>query len=511
MKLFSVQQIREIENKAAELGMSHQRMMENAGSAAAGFIRKNMDIRKKRIAVLCGNGNNGGDGFVVARKLFENDGEVTVILADGLPRTETATENLIAVRERDIPIVDYAGEPGKAVLHIKTADVIVDALYGIGFHGRAEGSAGQIIETVNRLKVPVFAVDMPSGGDCNTGAVEGACIRADYTLTFIGHKTGQVIFPAAEYVGDRILCDIGLPEEAYENMDYEAILIDFETVRSYFPKRQHNTNKGDYGKALIVAGSYGMAGAAAIAARASVLSGAGLTVCALPKSIDPLVASGLYEPVYRPLAETMDGILSNYTGSMLEDELQKADACLFGPGLGRSGEIAVLLHRLIERSEKPLVIDADGINAAAENIDIWKRKKASVILTPHPGEMARLTGLTIEEVQANRLKLAGDFACEHGVTVVLKGAGTVIALPDGKRYINTTGNPGMATGGTGDMLSGMMVSFLAQGMDTEHAAVAAVYLHGLAGDMAAQRCSQHSLTPTEMLNELPGVFLKTEH
>lgn len=511
MKLFTGEQIKMIENKAAEQGMSHLRMMENAGSAAARIIKERYGAKNKNIAVVCGRGNNGGDGFVTARKLFDEGAEVSIILVNGLPQTEVAIETLIKAREKGVPILNSESGQNKAMLFIKTADVIVDCIFGTGFHGEPRGDAALVIEEVNSLNVPVVSLDMPSGANCDDGTVAKVCVKADLTVTFIAYKIGQFIYPAVDFIGELVLADIGLPSTAFENMETNYNLIDIAEVKLLFSKRKRNSNKGDYGKALIIAGSYGMSGAAAIAGNACVLSGAGLTVLAVPRSVYSVIGGALFEPIYKPMGETADGTFSLSAVGGLLKQVGKASAVLIGCGMGVCLDTKEIVKRVILEANVPLVIDADGINCVASNIDILRAAKAPIVLTPHPGEMARLTGLSVAEVQAERQKVASDFAVAFQVTLVLKGANTVIAFPDGSVFINNKGNAGMATGGTGDLLAGMMVSFIASGMAAESAVIAAVHLHSLAGDRVAKRYSERCLTPSEMLNELPSLFLEIEN
>jgi hydroxyethylthiazole kinase-like uncharacterized protein yjeF len=511
MKLFTSEQIKNIENKAAEQGMSHRRMMENAGSAAARVIKDKYGVKNKRIAVVCGRGNNGGDGFVAARKLFDEGAEVNIILVSGLPQTEISTENLIKAREKGLPILNIEQHQNKAMLFIKTADMIVDCIFGTGFHGEPKGEAALMIKAVNMLNVPIVSVDMPSGANCDDGTVASVCVKANITVTFIAYKTGQFIYPAVDFIGELVLADIGLPNTVFETSETNENLIDTDEVKRLFSKRKRNSNKGDYGKALLIAGSYGMSGAAAIAGRASVLSGAGLTILAVPKSVYSIVGATLFEPIYKPMGETADGMFSLSSLNEILKQVAKASAVLIGCGMGVCLDTKEIVKKVVQKSKVPIVIDADGINCITSNINILRDTKAPIILTPHPGEMARLTGLAIAEVQAQRQKVAVDFAVEHHVILVLKGANTVIAFPDGSIYINNKGNAGMAVGGTGDMLAGMIVSFIASGLTAENATIAAVHLHSVAGDRVAKRYSERSLTPTEMLNELPALFLEIEN
>ena len=521
MRFFTKDQVRLAEEKSVELGMSWLRLMENAGAAAARVIRETYETAGKKFAVVCGRGNNGGDGYVVARKLRESGAAVAIVQVEGGPLTANAMEMYSRAADYGIRVVNFAAASEEAVMFLKKADYIVDAVFGTGFHGTAQAPADEVIRYINLAPGKTISLDLPSGAECDTGAVGGACVEADLTVAFTALKPCHIASPAAGYCGRVIAASIGMPAEAVDSIPSVMESIDRTYVKSLLRPRERTANKGDFGKALAVCGSYGMAGAAAMAGEAALRTGAGLVCMAVPKSVYPILAGSLKEAVFSPLDETADGTLSFAAAGKLKELLAGSSAALVGCGWGRGPDLAWTLEELLRSATCPLVLDADalnilsetretGINGPSRRIDILKIVKAPLVLTPHPGEMARLTGTTVAAVQADRVECARRFAAEYGVVLVLKGAGTVVADPAGRVKVNLTGNPGMATGGSGDMLAGMILSLLAQGLPAREAAEAAVYLHGLCGDRVAAKLSQRGMLPTDMIKELPLLFHEFE-
>ena len=519
MRFFTKDQMRLAEEKSVELGMSWLRLMENAGSAAARVIRETYETAGKKFAVVCGRGNNGGDGYVVARKLRESGAGVVVIQAEGGPLTGNAMEMCQRAVDYGIRMVNFSSASEEAVLLLKKADYVVDAIFGTGFHGAAEGAADEVIRYINLAEGRTISLDLPSGAVCDTGEVQGACVEAELTVAFTALKPCHILSPADRFCGKVAPVSIGMPAEAVDSIPTVMESVDGAYVKRLLSPRKKDANKGDFGKALAICGCYGMAGAAAMAAEAALRTGAGLCRLAIPKSIYPILAASLKEAVFSPLDETPDGALSYAATRKIRRLMDDASAVLIGCGWGRDAELSWLLEALLPHLSCPAVLDADALNILSERrgikdrvrrIDILKAVKAPLVLTPHPGEMARLLDCTVEDVQKNRVECARQFAADHGVTLVLKGAGTVIADPAGRVKINLTGNPGMATGGSGDMLAGMILSFLAQGLPAGDAAAAGVYLHGLCGDRTARRLSQRGMLPTDMIRELPLLFQEFE-
>ena len=506
MQYYSKKQMQAMESRAVEKGGAMEQLMEAAGTAAVRLLQQKWEVRGKAVAILCGKGNNGGDGYVAARLLRDAGAKVSVVLAEGFPATDLA-RNAYGHMGGGVTVTDWNREPRAARQVIAGADYIIDGLYGFGFRGVMPEPVGILAEFVNQCRVPVLSLDIASGVECDTGAVHGPCIQATYTAAFTVPKPGHVLYPGREYCGEVVPMEAGISPEIVAQVTPALETIEGEWVQQCFRPRDSESNKGDYGKLLCVCGSEGMAGAAVMCAAAALRSGAGLVKLALPRSIYPIAASRLLEPVY-VLLDWERGALTSESEARLLEALESASACVIGCGLGAAPGTAQLVKKLLETARCPVVLDADGLNAVCGHLE-WLREAAAkkpVIITPHPGEMARLLGVSIPQVQGDRLAVAKEFAQENGVAVVLKGAGTLIALPNGRAWMNRTGNPGMARGGSGDVLAGMVGSFAAQGMEPSAAARAAVYLHGLAGDRCAQLLSQQGMLPTDMVGRLPYLF-----
>lgn len=507
MQIATVSQIREIENRAMAAGLSDERLMESAGAAAAQYIHK-VSNKPQNAVVLCGNGNNGGDGFVIARLLQELQYTVTVILACGKPKSPTAKaafEKLPAavscIRLSEETIFDAATE-------VSSAAIVVDAVYGIGFHGALPFDVARLFSLVTEAQL-TFAVDLPSGMQADTHSMDPRTFKAKYTLTFIALK------PALADEGSKTVCGhievLSIGTEPYAGADVlpQEHGIRMEDVRALFAPRKADSHKGTYGHLLTVCGSVGMAGAAILSAKAALRSGVGLLTVALPRSIYPIVAAAVPEAVFLPLDETKDGVLARTALKPLLSAVHGKDALLIGCGLGKGESVELLVCELIQNAQCPVVLDADGLNAVSLHIDVLKTAKTPLVLTPHPGEMARLCKTSVAAMQTDRTTIAWRFAEEYGVTLALKGHRTVVA--DGITLrVNGTGNPGMATGGSGDVLAGMIASLSAQGMRPFDATMSGVFLHGKAGDQAAKKMSQHAMLPSDIIEELSGLFLELE-
>ncbi|HOB37281.1 MAG TPA: NAD(P)H-hydrate dehydratase [Candidatus Avimonas sp.] len=511
MLVLNTAQMKAVEAAAIKHGMDELRLMENAGSAAARIIRSRYSVGGKSVALLCGKGNNGGDGFVIARKLLDEGAYVKVILTGGKPATDSAAEMFARLKNTDAEIIDIETEPYIAANRISSADFIVDAVYGIGFKGRLPDRLRSPFRLVNSSSAPVIAVDVPSGVNADTGNSDPDAIKADLTITFTANKTGMTAPAAADFCGKIQVVSIGIDQSLLLPYLSDATEITHDMVKSCFGARQSDTHKGDYGRLLCFCGSKGMAGAAVLAAKAALRCGAGLVICALPESVYPIAAAHIIEPIFCPLPETENGDFALTARKILHEQMIKADTVLIGCGLGQSPRAASLVLDLLENAECPVVLDADGINIIAGHINKLKTARAPIILTPHPGEMSRLTGLSVPYIQSDRARAAREFAEETGAVVVLKGARTVIAAPGMPALVNPTGNPGMATGGSGDVLAGIIAAFCAQGLGGYQAAMCGVYLHSLAGDRAALRLSQRFMLPSDIIDELSGPFLSFEN
>lgn len=506
MKILTAEMTRMTEERAVALGMDWMRLMENAGSAAATVIKKQFAVEKLRVCVVCGKGNNGGDGFVVARKLSEAGADVSVVLGSGHPKTPDALENYRRAADMGIPVFDYINATVQSLNRLRECQLVVDAIFGIGFSGVPGGSEEALIGFINSLDVPVVSLDLPSGVVCDSGKFGGVCVNADITITFSTLKPCHVSYPAAGKCGRVTAVGIGMPDSVFEEVSADMRTIDRADVDMVCARRRPDSHKGDFGRPLLICGSSGMAGAAGMAAKAALRSGAGIVNLAVPKGIYSILAAGIYEAVFTQLDQAEDGGISFSAIPQIKEKLENATSVLIGPGLGRGGDMPRVVEKVVESADCPVIIDADGINALQGGIDIIRSARAEIVMTPHPGEMARFLGRTVDEVESDRIATAREVASLTGAVVVLKGARTVVAAPNSLVYINVTGNAGMATGGSGDMLSGMIAAFLGRGFSAETAACAGVYFHGLAGDKAAEDLTETAMLPSDMIERLPFVF-----
>lgn len=503
MKILTAEQTRQVERLAFKLGMSGERLMENAGSAATRVIKQNFDIASLRAVVVVGQGNNGGDGYVVARKLKEYGAKVSVIMAMGIAMTPDSSLMLSRAKQAQVSVVNYYDDTDLCNNLLDSADIIIDAIFGIGFHGAPDRDVAAIINRINLSKAKKVALDIPSGLSADIGEVCGIAVKADLTVSFIGYKPCQFLYPASANCGNTIAVAIGTPDESVS--EYYAEVITVDTALNSLSNIPKDAHKGTKGTVCIIGGSFGMAGAPMISAKAAMRSGAGIVKVAIAKSIYSAAAPMVPEAVFAPL-DDIDGYL--YSDSIKGEVFKGVDSLLIGPGMGLNDNTVSAVARAISFAKAPTVIDADGLNALANDMTVLNGIKVPIIITPHPGEMARLTGQTVLEIQNNRISVALDFAVKYGVITVLKGAYTVIATPEGRVYINATGNEGMATAGSGDMLAGMIAAFLANGMEPADAAVAGVSLHGAAGDMTADLLGTRGMTVSDMIENLPQIFKK---
>ena len=505
--IYSRGQIADIEDASERLGVSKIELMENAGRAAFEVImqRYNSDINS--VLVVCGSGNNGGDGLVLARLLGEMDIDVTVLLANDEVKSESA--KLMLSKLGNIRAVNYSDVVSELSELIKRADLVVDAIYGTGFHGEIDSHLTPLTECIASAYRKTVALDLPSGVECDSGRAAEKCVKATLTISFIAMKKCHVVYPSAEYCGETVVADIGVPDAAFPECNMYAV--EDEDVSCLIgAARPAVCNKYDFGRALLVCGSYGMVGAAKIAASAAIRCGAGLVSVCTPRSVYPIVASGLSEAVFHPMEETQSGRLSKLCESELLFYTEKSDCTLIGCGMGCDADTRALVDSMVSMSNVPFVIDADGINCIAANINILRKRKVPTVLTPHMGEMSRLCGMACAEIAADPISVGRSFSSEYGVILVLKGPHTMIFAPDGMVYVNMSGNSGMATAGSGDMLAGMIAAFIAQGFDAATSAFVAVHIHGVAGDIAAKRFSERAMTPTDMIGCLCDVFLDYE-
>jgi ADP-dependent NAD(P)H-hydrate dehydratase / NAD(P)H-hydrate epimerase len=510
MKVLNSSQSKELEKKAVEAGTDYLQLMENAGTSAVRFLQKKFSLDQKHVIVLCGKGNNGGDGYVAARQLSELGALVVVLLVQGPPVTDISKDRFACLNGTMVKVISGDEHPEMINAMLLSADFIIDAIFGTGFHGAVPQNLLYTFSNVKRSSATMISLDMPSGANCDTGAVDGECIEADYTISFSTLKNGHLIQPAQSFCGQVVVVPIGIETKLINRQESTLEVTELNEVRAMLKPRKPESNKGDYGKLLCLCGSEGMAGAAIMSAKAAIRCGAGIVQVALPRSIYPIVASQVVEPIFTLLDDYQSSSYMVENQSALSAALSSASACLIGCGLGKNQITSSLVFYMISHSKVPLIIDADGINMIAENINILEAVEVPIVLTPHPGEMARLCNTTVQDIQAHRLEYARSFAKKHHVILVLKGSGTIIAEPNGMTHLNLTGNAGMAKGGSGDVLAGMIASFIAQKVEPTKAAAGAVYLHGAAGDRCAKVFSKCAMLPTDMVDMLPKLFLEIE-
>ena len=497
-----------------EVGIPSMVLMENAGrQVVAALEAAYEDLAGKHVAVLCGPGNNGGDGFVVARTLHQRGVEVSVFVIATMAAVKgDARLNLEILGRLGLAAVEISDEQSWD-LHfseISQCELIVDAIFGTGLKSPLAGMLETVAADVNASGIPVVAVDLPTGLSADHAEPIGECIQAAMTVTLAAPKLPLVLPPGEAKAGNIVVADIGIPPEVLENLAGPRLeLLTREGMREILQPRESDSHKGDYGHVLVVAGSRGKTGAAHLAAVGALRSGAGLVSVATPQSAQPIVAAMGAEYMTVPLEENGDGtVAAGAVESVLELE---PDVIAVGPGLGRGPDVTVFVQELVEKSQSPLVLDADALNALASDPDRLQNSGEGtrpIIITPHPGEMARLANTSVDEVQASRLDVARDFAVQHQIYVVLKGYRTLIATPQGKVFINPLGNPGMATGGTGDVLTGVLAAWLAQLLDAEAACKIAVYLHALAGDLTEADEGEVSMTAGDLAAHLGDAALE---
>ena len=508
--IFTAAEMRALDARAIrELGIPGTRLMDAAGSGAAALIVQWLaPIRGRRVVVVCGKGNNGGDGFVVARRLRARGAAVQVFLAAARREVRgDAAEALAGWRGR-VEAIDAGPDPGALVRALESAELVVDALLGTGVTGAARGQVWAAIDAINeagRRGVPVISLDLPSGLDSDRGVAPGPAVKATRTVTFAGLKRALVLQPGAALAGRVEVVDIGIPAEEVAR-GITTWGLEGDDVRRYFPAREADAHKGRFGHLLIVAGSRGKTGAAVLAGRAALRAGVGLCTIATPASQQPIIAALAPEYMTEPLPETQAGSLALAARERLLELAHRMDAVALGPGLSLDREAQALARALVAEVERPLIADADALSALAGHLDLLRRALGPRALTPHPGEMARMLGGSIETVQGDRLEVTRRFCRDYHVALALKGAGTVVGGPDGHVAVNPTGNPGMAKGGSGDVLTGVVGALLARGLEPMAALEAGCYLHGLAGDLTAASRGEIAMIAGDIVETLPAAL-----
>lgn len=507
MKLASAEQVRGLDAAAiTEIGIPGIVLMENAGRGTVACMNQHFGgFGGKVVSIFVGPGNNGGDGLVIARHLHQQGSRPHVFMVASADKLKgDAATNLAIVERLRIPIHSVAttAELEEAEDYFTKSRAVVDSIFGTGLAREVSGHFAEVIQRINHFACPVIAVDIPSGLHSDTGQPLGVCVQADLTVTFGLAKPGQVLYPGAEYVGRLEVVDIGIPPEVVEQAGIQLELLEKSKVSQWIPARHANSHKGTFGHLLILAGSRGKTGAAILSGKGALHSGAGLVTLCVPRDLDVVFESALIEAMTIPLPAS-EGCLAMDDIAGINEALAGKRAVVLGPGMGTGESTAELVARLYAEVAIPMVVDADALNILARLGDRLVKPPAPRILTPHPGEMARLTGTTGSAVQADRLGCAREYARTHDIYLVLKGAHTVVAAPDGRVAVNPTGNAGMATGGMGDVLSGFLGGLLAQGLSPWQTACLGVYAHGAAADRLQLEMGGQGYLASEVAGELP--------
>lgn len=451
--------------------------------------------------ILCGSGNNGGDGIAAGKYLLEDGFRARLLMIGNREKLTQDSRKMCALLEQQGGMLED-GTPETVKGMLPHADLVIDALFGTGLSRDVSGAYADIIAAVNASECPALACDIASGISADTGEILGCAVRADATVTFNLPKTGQLLPPGTEYTGALTVHDIGIPEEAKEQVYFDGEYVTGDMVKSWLPKPMLESHKGDFGKLLLLCGSEGFTGAAALSAKAALRTGAGLVYLGVPEPVYPILAAKLDAAVVFPLPGNGNGRFGSFAVGEIPERLRDKDACLVGPGIGRCRDTESLVDAVLDTAECPVVLDADGINVLSGHIDRLDRARVPLVLTPHEGEFLRMGG----DLSGGRIAGARAMAEKTGAVIVLKGYRTVTAVPDGRIYVNSTGNPGMATGGSGDVLSGILTCLLGQGMEPARAAAAAVWIHGAAGDAARDRLGVRSMLPTDLIGALPEIL-----
>ncbi len=507
-RLVTGAQMARIDRGAIERGVSGVQLMECAGRGGARVLGDLVNgFPGKRIVVLCGKGNNGGDGFVIADLAASAGASVSAFLLASEDQVRgDARHHLDRARKNGLEIAEIrdSNDLGRISHALSGASAAVDALLGTGIRGGPRGLVAGAIETLRDVSCPILAVDVPSGLDADTGRTDGPCAGATCTVTFGQPKVGQLFYPGRALCGTLYCVDIGLPQAAVDAENVNVQLIAAHGGAPLLPRRSPDAHKGDCGRVVILAGSMGFTGAAALSAQGALRSGAGLVRVGVPESLNDILEVKLTEAMTHPLPEVRKPrCLALRARGEIQRLVADADCVALGPGLGTHRETVQLVRRIVHDIQAPLVLDADGINALAGAADNLKMRAAPTVVTPHPGEFARLTGLGHEAIRSDPIGSAQTLAGEADVIVILKGAPTVVAVPGGRTYVNPSGNAGMASGGSGDVLTGILAALLGQGMDPETAACLGVYVHGLAGDLCAERSCEAGLIAGDIAAALP--------
>jgi len=521
MKLVTPEQMKSIDKKAIEgRGIPGLELMEKAGYGSALVAKKILsgEVEGKKVLIFCGGGNNGGDGFVVGRYLSQWKAEVLFyLLAKRKDLKGDAKANLKKAEELNLPIYEILDE--KDLPEIIKADLVVDAIFGTGFKGEISGLSEKVIELINATKVKRLSIDVPSGLNAKTGEIESLCVKADYTATMGLPKIGHFLHPGKDFSGKVEIIDIGVPGDVLERENINLNVIVQEEVSFLLPKRSGDAYKGNCGRVVLIAGSTGMTGAAALASESCLRVGAGMAILGLPRTLNDIMEIKLTEVMTKPLPDVRKkGALALRGLGEISQILKWGDCLALGPGLGQHFETAELVRRLVKRTNLPTLVDADGLNALAKDSSIFEEIDLPLILTPHIGELSRLIDFPLEEIEKDRIKYAIDTAKKFNCVLVFKGAPTIVASPEGEAFVNSTGNAGMATAGSGDVLTGIIIGLLAQmlfdrrGREVDtimlDAANCGVLIHGLAGDLAKEKKGEMGMIAGDIMEKIPEALKK---
>lgn len=508
MNVVTAAEMRQIDQDTIEgIGIPGIVLMETAGSEIVRVIERHYSTAQS-IVIFVGKGNNGGDGLVIARQLSHTGCDVSIFLVSPAESfTGEARTNLDIARNLGLKIEEIQAD--FAFLDTLHCDLLIDAIFGTGLRGNVRDPIANIINAINDLSIPILSVDLPSGLDADTGHPLGTCIQADKTVTIGLPKRGLLLHPGAELAGELEIVDIGFPQQVIDAQNIKVNWTTEKDAAEWLPSRTPASHKGSYGRVLVIAGSTGMTGAATLTSEAALRVGAGLVTLAIPKSLNPILEVKLSEVMTLALPETEEGSLAASASTHILEFAEKTKSIVaIGPGLSQHPETVALVHQLINENRKRdlglrIVVDADGLNALSQATELISSLGEEAVLTPHLGEMARLTDTPIPSLATDRISIAEKFAQKHRVTLVLKGAPTITSDPKGNTWINSTGNPGMATAGMGDVLTGIIAGLMAQNVSSETAAVLGVYLHGLAGDITAEAVGMHGLIAGDVLRSVP--------
>jgi len=515
MKIVTSQQMREIDRKTIEeYGISGLILMENAGLGVFKNLKKIYhNLKEKEVIIFAGSGNNGGDGFVVARHLRNYGTKVKVFLLNSFNKISgDAKINLDIIDKMGIELIEITSYKSKELKEIcRASDILIDAILGTGLRGEVIGLKAKIIDLMNNSGKEIVAIDIPSGLYADSGQIAGICVKANYTISLALAKIGLLLYPGANYVGKLFIEDISIPKSLLDVKEIKCNIVTRDQIRLLLPKRFEYNNKGSFGKVLLLAGSPGMTGAAFLTGEAAIKSGTGIVVMGIPKSLNSIMEIKLTEVMTLPLEESLNKTLDQKSERKILEIAQDFNVLGIGPGISRNSNTQELIKNVIKKASIPLVLDADALYGLRKNDHILKDAQIPIVITPHPGEMARFINKEVGYVLDNALQIALETAYDLGITVVLKGARTIIAGSKGNTFINIGDNCGMATAGSGDVLTGIISSLIAQGLDEVSAAISGVHVHSLSGNLARKIKGERGMTAMDILMQIPYAFLNIEN